>query len=78
MCDFMRVMFAIPNCGCVRAPERGGNGALTWYADGARVANEATSGRAIWRPEAPGFYEVMVIDGEGRRAQARVRIRNSG
>jgi penicillin-binding protein 1C len=57
---------------------RGGRGPLIWYAGGARVENEATSGRAIWRPEAPGFYDVMVVDADGRRARVRVRIRDRG
>lgn len=57
---------------------RGGRGPLVWYADGARVDNEPTSGRAIWRPAAPGFYDVTVVDADGQSARARVRIRNSG
>jgi penicillin-binding protein 1C len=57
---------------------RGGRGPLTWYAEGERVASEPTSGRAIWRPRAPGFYDVTVVDAEGERAQVRVRIRDRG
>jgi len=57
---------------------RGGRAPLTWYAEGARVATEETSGRAIWRPRAPGFYDVTVVDADGQRAQVRVRIRDSG
>lgn len=57
---------------------RGGRPPLTWYADGERVANEATSGRAIWRPTAPGFYDVMVVDAAGQSQSVRVRIRASG
>jgi len=57
---------------------RGGRAPLTWYADGARVESEPTSGRAIWRPSAPGFYDVVVVDAEGHRANTRVRIRDSG
>ncbi len=56
----------------------GGRAPLTWYAQGARVATEDTSGRAIWRPQAPGFYDVTVIDADGRAASARVRIRDRG
>jgi penicillin-binding protein 1C len=54
---------------------RGGAGPLVWYAEGVRVAEEATSGRPIWRPSSPGFHEVMVVDAAGRRAKARVRVR---
>jgi len=57
---------------------RGGRAPLTWYAAGARVESEPTSGRAIWRPSAPGFYDVTVIDADGQRARVRVRIRSSG
>ncbi|MDX2234475.1 MAG: penicillin-binding protein 1C [Hyphomonadaceae bacterium] len=55
---------------------RGGAAPLVWYAEGARVAEEDTSGRPIWRPTTPGFHEVLVVDAEGRRARARVRVRN--
>lgn len=57
---------------------RGGRAPLTWYAEGARVESEPTSGRAIWRPRAPGFYTVTVIDAAGDRASTRVRIRAAG
>ncbi|MGE3865744.1 MAG: penicillin-binding protein 1C [Hyphomonadaceae bacterium] len=54
---------------------RGGRGPLEWYAAGARVPREATSGRAIWTPPGEGFFDVTVIDADGRRASARVRVR---
>jgi len=57
---------------------RGGRAPLTWYAEGERVDTEPTSGRAIWRPRAPGFYDITVVDAEGQSANVRVRIRNSG
>jgi penicillin-binding protein 1C len=57
---------------------RGGRQPLTWYAEGVRVAMEPTSGRAIWRPSAPGFYNVTVVDADGQSANVRVRIRDSG
>jgi penicillin-binding protein 1C len=47
---------------------------LSWYVDGARLPPEP-QGTVIWRPEAAGFYQVSVVDGEGRTAKARVRIR---
>ena len=53
----------------------GGRPPLVWYAEGARIDEEATSGRPIWRPSSPGFHEVIVVDAEGRRATARVRVR---
>ncbi len=57
---------------------RGGRAPLTWYAEGERVETESTSGRAIWRPSAPGFYDVTVVDADGESAHVRVRIRNNG
>jgi penicillin-binding protein 1C len=57
---------------------RGGRAPLSWYAEGGRVEGEPTSGRAIWRPTAPGFYDVTVVDADGQSAHVRVRIRNSG
>jgi len=46
---------------------------LQWYVDGAPLT--LTNGQAIWRPESPGFYTVAAVDAEGRRAEARVRVR---
>jgi penicillin-binding protein 1C len=57
---------------------RGGRAPLTWYAEGQRVDSEPTSGRAIWRPAAPGFYDVTVVDADGQSVSTRVRIRSSG
>jgi penicillin-binding protein 1C len=57
---------------------RGGRAPLTWYAEGERVPTEDTSGRAIWRPTAPGFYNVIVVDADGQTQSVRVRIRDAG
>ena len=57
---------------------RGGRPPFSWYAEGRRVDTEPTSGRAIWRPSAPGFHDVTVVDSDGRSAHVRVRIRNTG
>ncbi len=67
-----------PNSRGLSLSARGGRAPLTWYAEGERVTTEATSGRAIWRPSAPGFYDVSVVDADGQSAHVRVRIRNSG
>ena len=48
---------------------------LSWYVDGAPIAPDA-AGKVIWRPPAPGFFHLEVIDAEGRKAQARVRIKD--
>jgi len=55
---------------------RGGRAPLTWYAEGRAVSLEATSGRAIWKPTSAGFHDVMVVDADGRRAVAQVRVRD--
>ncbi len=54
---------------------RGGAAPLTWYAEGDAVPQEPTSGRAVWVPSGEGFFEVRVVDAQGRSAKARVRVR---
>jgi len=46
---------------------------LRWYVEGRPLATDS-SGQAVWRPAAPGFYRLEVIDAEGRRAKAHVRV----
>lgn len=48
---------------------------LSWYVDGAPLAPEPVSGRVIWKPKGAGFYKLMVVDAQGRRATAKVRIK---
>jgi len=67
-----------PNGRGLSLSARGGARPYTWYAAGQPVSVEPTSGRAIWRPSAPGFYDVSVVDAAGASAHVRVRIRNSG
>jgi len=52
---------------------RGGD--LSWYVEGQPIEPDPLTGRAVWRPAAPGFYGLTVVDGAGREAKARVRIR---
>lgn len=52
----------------------GGAGGYSWYVDGARVTDEAGDGRPVWRPAAPGFYDIAVVDEKGRSASAKVRV----
>ncbi len=58
--------------GLVLAAEGDG---LNWYVDGTPLAADPVSRRTIWKPDAPGFYRVSVVDGEGREAKATVRVR---
>lgn len=46
---------------------------LRWYVDGQPLAE--AEGQVVWRPAYPGFYRVAAVDGHGRQAIARVRIR---
>jgi penicillin-binding protein 1C len=48
---------------------------LTWYVEGAPLDLDPVSGRAIWKPAAPGFYRLMVVDAQGRKANAKVRVK---
>jgi penicillin-binding protein 1C len=57
---------------------RGGAGDYRWYVDGETIAPDALGARSIWRPEGPGFYELVVVDAAGRSARAKVRIAVGG
>jgi penicillin-binding protein 1C len=48
---------------------------LTWYVAGTPLTADPVSGRVVWRPSAPGFYKLSVVDGQGRKATSRVRIK---
>jgi penicillin-binding protein 1C len=50
---------------------------LAWYIDGAPIPPDPAAGRPIWRPTAPGFYRVAVIDRDGRASEARVRVKGA-
>lgn len=45
---------------------------LRWYVDGSPLA--ASAGQIIWRPDAPGFYRIAVVDDRGRQTASRVRV----
>ncbi|MCC5996200.1 MAG: penicillin-binding protein 1C, partial [Oceanicaulis sp.] len=50
------------------------DGLTGWYADGAPVPRDA-SGAPLWTPGGPGFYTLTAVDGAGRSARVRVRVR---
>ncbi|MBB35797.1 MAG: penicillin-binding protein 1C [Hirschia sp.] len=50
-----------------------GRGELTWYADGHRLARNA-SGEPVWSPRHPGFYKISVVDAQGRQSRANIRL----
>ena len=47
---------------------------IGWYVDGKPLPGVA-GGSVVWRPPAPGFYRLTAVDAQGRRVQARVRVR---
>ncbi|MDP3736945.1 MAG: penicillin-binding protein 1C [Hyphomonadaceae bacterium] len=51
-----------------------GHGRLAWYVDGKPLVRNVT-GDPIWRPREPGFYDLSVVDPNGRTAKSRVRIK---
>lgn len=50
-----------------------GSGRLQWYVDGQPVSRNA-AGEAVWKPSLAGFYEVSVVDPEGRTTRSNVRV----
>lgn len=52
----------------------GGGGGYAWYVDGAPIGDSAADSRPVWRPTAAGFYDIAVVDREGRSAAAKVRV----
>ncbi len=51
-----------------------GRGKLAWYVDGKPLGRNV-AGDTVWRPNDAGFYELHVVDSNGRSAKAHVRIR---
>jgi penicillin-binding protein 1C len=64
-----------PDGATVQVDSVGGGEDLTWYVAGAPLSADPVSGKVIWRPAAPGFYRLKVVDGQGRAASARVRVK---
>ena len=56
---------------------RGGRGKLTWYSQGTEIAPEPSSGRAIWKPAEEGFFDLVVVDADGRSAVSHVRVKKT-
>lgn len=57
---------------------RGGAGGYRWYVSGDHIVEDSVGGRAVWRPGGPGFYEITVVDADGRTARAKVRVAGAG
>lgn len=52
----------------------GGAGGYAWYVNGVPVQDSAGEGRPVWRPVVAGFYDLAVVDRNGRTAAAKVRV----
>jgi penicillin-binding protein 1C len=50
-----------------------GRGKLAWYVDGRPLVRNV-AGETVWRPREAGFYDLRVVDPNGRTARSRVRI----
>lgn len=48
---------------------------LTWLVDGAPLDTSDGTRQALWKPDAPGFARISVIDAEGRADRVTVRLR---
>jgi penicillin-binding protein 1C len=48
---------------------------LAWYVDGVELKPEGSAGSVVWRPATAGFFNLEVVDGQGREAVAHVRIK---
>ena len=52
----------------------GGRRPLTWLVDGQPLLRSGRGRDAAWTPDGPGFSDLVVVDADGRRAGARVRL----
>jgi hypothetical protein len=53
----------------------GGRLPYRWFADGAPLEASASRRReTLWRAYAPGWSEIIVVDGNGATAKARIRL----
>ena len=48
---------------------------LSWYVDGQPLGTDRLTGKPLWRPAAPGFFHLEAVDGQGRKARAKVRVK---
>jgi penicillin-binding protein 1C len=53
---------------------RGGARDYRWYVNGEPLPVSPREPRVLWRPLEAGFYDVTVVDGEGRAAKSKVRV----
>ena len=78
--DGLRLLFPPPGAvlggeGPVTLRAMGGRRPLTFLVDGAPLPTDPARREAAWRPEAPGFYRLTILDADGKAADAAVRVR---
>ena len=69
----VEVFMASDNRGFALAA-RGGGADYRWYVDGEPLDREKLGGRVIWKPDQAGFYNLTVVDKNGRSARSKVRV----
>lgn len=52
----------------------GGAGPYRWLVDGAPLGASRPGGRLPWRPDGPGFHEIVALDRDGAAARVRVFV----
>jgi penicillin-binding protein 1C len=52
----------------------GGQRPFTWVIDGKPVGTPQWRRQTEWSPDGPGFSEIVLIDGDGARARAKVQL----
>ena len=78
--DGLRLLLPPPGAvlsgeGAVILRAMGGRRPLVFMVDGSPIAADPARREAAWRPAAPGFYRVTILDAEGAAAHAAVRVR---
>ena len=48
---------------------------VSWYVEGAPLQADPVSGKPLWRPPAAGFFRLETVDDQGRKVEARVRVK---
>jgi penicillin-binding protein 1C len=54
---------------------QGGHGPLFWVVNGKPLGRSLLGADMFWQPDGEGFARIAVIDGDGRRAAVRIRVK---
>jgi penicillin-binding protein 1C len=68
------VLGLAPNKRPLTLEAEGGRRPLTWIVNGTPLETGRTRWRTPWTPDGPGFNHIVLIDAQGRRAAARIRL----